>query len=195
MKLKPYRFLGVLVSCIILSACAIAPSKPKSFASLGKFEQYQLNKATFRISFKGDPDMAQSTAEEIALLKAAKATIDAGYQYFHVLDEAKPQRPRRTVVYPDYPYGAYGPYGYGGFGRWSRYGYGGYGWPADPFYGATVYNLDPVEVSYTIVCSTTPSDQRDEFDARIILQSLGPKYHLNPDGSARPIEQPQPKTP
>ncbi len=174
------RILSVSLLSLILSACAFAPPKPKSFNQLGKFEQYQLNQGTFRVSFSGDPDLPQARAEEIILLKAAKATVEAGYRYFHVVEQSRPTQPRRTVVYPDYPPGFY--HGYG-FRRW------GYGYPwGDPFYGATVYNLDPVEISYTIACSNTPSEQRDEFDAKLILQSLGPKYHLNPDGSAQPIE-------
>lgn len=179
------RLLSVALLALLLSACAFAPPKPRSFNQLGKFEQYQLNQATFRVSFSGDPDMPQSRAEEIILLKAAKATVEAGYRFFHVVEQSQPQQPRRTVVYPDYPPGFYSGWGY------RRWGYAGYPW-ADPFYGATVYNLDPVEISYTIACSNTPSEQRDEFDAKLILQSLGPKYHLNPDGSARPIEPPAP---
>jgi hypothetical protein len=182
------RLFSVALLSLIVSACAFAPPKPKSFNQLGKFEQYQLNQATFRVSFSGDPDMPQSRAEEIILLKAAKATVEAGYRFFHVVEQSQPQpQPRRSVVYPDYPPGFYHGYGY------RRWGYG-YPW-GDPFYAATVYNLDPVEISYTIACSNTPSEQRDEFDAKLILQSLGPKYHLNPDGSAHPIEPPVPLAP
>lgn len=174
------RLLSITVLSLLVSACAFAPPKPRSFSQLGKFEQYQLNQATFRVSFKGDPDMSDARAEEIILLKAAKATVESGYRFFHVVEQSRPQQPRRTVVYPDYPPGFYSGWGY------RRWGYG-YPW-ADPFYGATIYNLDPVEISYTIACSNAPSEQRDEFDAKLILQSLGPKYYLNPDGSARPIE-------
>lgn len=166
----------------LLSGCVTSPAKPKTFATLGQFEQYQLNTAIYRITFKGSPNMRQGTAEEIALLKAAKTTADAGYRYFQVLSESKPE-PRQGVMYPDPMFGP-------PFGIYSRLGYRHwpyYGMYADPFYQPVVYNIDPVEVSYTISCSKTPSTAHDEFDATLILASLGPKYYLNTDGSPRMI--------
>lgn len=170
------------LTALLFTGCATTPRQPPSFNSLGNFEQFQLNQAIFRVKFTGKPNMSQGTAEEIALLKAAKTALDAGYHYFHVLNESKDPAVRRTVVYPDpwlntYPYRSRWPY-YGG-----RYGWG---WPNDPFY-TTTYTVEPVEVSYTIKCSNTPSAQNDEFDARLILRSLGPKYYLNTDGSAQVI--------
>lgn len=183
--MKNISKLSITALCfgLLLSGCAMTPPKPRTFANLGQFEQYQLNTAIFRVTFRGDPDMSQGIAEEIALLKAAKTTVEAGYRYFSVIDQSKP-RQRRTVVYPDYP-----PFGFYGSRRWP------YGLYNDPFYSSTVYNIDPVEVNYTIHCSKTPSSQKDEFDANLILTSLGPKYYLNANGSARVIEVPQAKAP
>lgn len=169
-----------LLAVSLISGCATTPRQPPSFANLGQFEQYQLNTAIFRIRFVGDPNMSQGTAEEIALVKAAKTTLDAGYRYFYVLNESKAPRNRRTLVYPDtfYSspwYGPYAPYR----ARWPYY----QGWN-DPFYHATVYNLDPVDISYTIKCSHQPSAQQEEFDARLIVSTLGAKYYLSPDSSA-----------
>ncbi len=175
---------GLLVAGLI-SGCATTPKQPPTFANLGQFEQYQLNTAIFRIRFIGDPNMSQGTAEEIALLKAAKTTLDAGYRYFYVLNETKAPPTRRTVIYPDAFSGSpwYGPYR-------SRWPYYNQGWN-DPFYHATVYNLDPVDVSYTIKCSNTPSAQNEEFDAKLIVSSLGAKYYLHTDTSASPQTTPQ----
>lgn len=189
--------LSTALCLALMTGCASTPRQPPSFASLGNFEQFQLNQAIFRVKFTGDARMSQGTAEEITLLKAAKTTIDAGYRYFHVLNDNKEPPVRRTVVYSDPWYGLNG-YGYSGFGpygfrhsRWPYYGSSyGWGWPSDPFYGTTVYNVDPVEVSYTIKCSNTMSAQNDEFDAQLIMRSLGPKYYLNTDGSARVVEPP-----
>lgn len=193
MNKKPAMLLLTsLLSGLLFTGCVTLPRQPPSFASLGKFEQYQLNTAIFRVRFVGDPDMSRGTAEEIALLKAAKTTVDAGYRYFYVLDQSKEPQSRRTVVYPDVYgrpwFGPYGPYR-------SRWPYYGYGWPDDPFYGGVAYNIDPVEVSYTIKCSTTTSATGEEFDAKLILSSLGPKYYLNPDGSPYIIQPMAPKTP
>lgn len=184
--------IGSVLSSAILGGCAMTPPKPKTFATLGQYEQYQLNTAIFRITFKGDPDMPQGMAEEIALLKAAKTTVDNGFRYFQVLDSSKPSQ-RQRVYYPapmfdGPPFGYYGRYGYRG-------GWPYYGMYNDPFFNEpVVYNVDPVEVSYTISCSKTPSTAHDEFDAKLILASLGPKYYLNADGTPRIIEPVTPQT-
>ncbi|XID74866.1 hypothetical protein ACF3NA_10220 [Alkanindiges sp. WGS2144] len=176
LRLSPL-LLALLIAA--LAGCASISRQPPSFASLGQFEQYQLNTAIFRIRFVGDPNMSPGVAEEIALLKAAKTALDHDYRYFYVLSETKTPKLRRTVVYPGSFAGSpwYGPY----HSRWPHYGWG---WN-DPFYDSVVYNVDPVEISYTIKCSTTPSAQHEEFDARLIMASLGSKYYLNPDGSPR----------
>jgi hypothetical protein len=186
------RALAGLTFVLILTSCAIAPPAPKSFANLGKFEQYQLNTAIFRVRFSGDADMSPATAEEIALLKAAKTTLDAGYRYFQVIDQSKPAAVGRRVVYTDPFARAWGwpsAYGYGGYrSRWGYYN-SGWGWPNDPFYQGVGYAIDPVEVSYTIKCSNTPSQKGEEFDARLIMASLGHKYYLNADGTPRVMPQ------
>lgn len=183
-----------LAAALLLSACATTPPAPKSFVSLGQFEQYQLNTAIYRVRFTGKPDMSAATAEEIALLKAAKTTLDAGYRYFIVLDQSKSAPSRRAVVYPDGLYDGWNsPAWYGGY-RWPYYNRGWYGWN-DPFYQGVIYNLDPVEVSYTIKCSNTASQKGEEFDARLIMSSLGAKYYLNADGTPRVIVNPSNKNP
>ena len=191
---------GSLLSVGLMSGCATMPKQPPTFANLGKFEQYQLNTAIFRIRFIGDPNMSQGTAEEIALVKAAKTTLDAGYRYFYVLNESKVPQTRRTVVYPNTFYNSpwYGsPYGgsyrsrspfYDSQFRNSPFYNQGWGWN-DPYYQSTVYNLDPVDVSYTIKCSNTSSADNEEFDATLIMSSLGAKYYLNAGGSPRMIPQ------
>lgn len=185
-----------LTAGLMLSGCVMAPSAPKSFASLGQFEQYQLNSAIYRVRFTGDPDMNAATAEEIALLKAAKTTLDAGYRYFMVLDQSKSTPSRRTIVYPDALYGGWNsPAWYGGYRGHGLnrpyYNRGWYGWN-DPLYEGVVYNLDPVDVSYTIKCANTPSQKGEEFDARLIMSSLGAKYYLNADGTPRVIPRATP---
>ena len=195
-----HRLCALLLSAGLLatgfiSGCATMPTQPPSFASLGQFEQYQLNTAIFRIRFIGDPNMSQGSAEEIALVKAAKTTLDAGYRYFYVLKESKTPQTRRSVVYPDaFAYSPwYGsPYGlhrshasfYDSQFRNSPFYNQGWGWN-DQFYQGTVYNLDPVDVSYTIKCSKTSSTDNEEFDARLIMSSLGAKYYLDANGNPR----------
>lgn len=186
----------------LISGCATTPKQAPTFANLGQFEQYQLNTAIYRIRFIGDPNMSQGTAEEIALVKAAKTTLDAGYRYFYVLNESKAPQTRRTVVYPE-PFSNapwYGPYGsyrsrspfYNSPFNNSPFYNQGWGWN-DPYYQGTVYNLDPVDISYTIKCSNTSSADNEAFDATLIMSSLGRKYFLDTNGTPRVLQQPVPE--
>ena len=190
--LWPMLLSGSLLAMGLISGCATTPTQPPTFASLGSFEQFQLNTAIFRIRFIGEPSMSQGTAEEIALVKAAKTTLDAGYRYFYVLHESQAPQPRRTVILPD-PlshnpwYGPYGSYRSRSPFNNSPFYNQGWGWN-DPYYQGTVYHLDPVDVSYTIKCSNTASADHEEFDAKLIMSSLGAKYYLETDGAPRIIK-------
>lgn len=165
----------MLVGTLVFSGCATTPHAPRTFNQLGQFSTYPLNQNTFRVSFKASPNMNYGTAEEITLLKAAQVTVQKGFRYFTVLQDPSNQLqkpPRQAVIYsaPDfYPPGFYRRFP----GFWS-----------DPFYDSPrVVNLDPIEVSYSISCTQTQSgDNKNAFDARLILGSLGQKYGLSPNG-------------
>lgn len=181
--MKKLFIAAAIGASLILAGCATTPSKPLTFDQLGQFSSTPLNAQTFRISFKASPNMSYGTAEEITLVKAAQATVQKGFQFFKVLDDPSnrtQQPPRQAVVYPSppsYPYGYYRRYP--GF------------WP-DPFYDMPrVVTLDPTQVAYTIECfKNEKSAPKDAFDARLILQSLGPKYGLSSTGEVLPAPEP-----
>ena len=177
--MKKLMFAAALSAGAILSGCATAPSKPLTFDQLGQFSATPLNAQTFRISFNASPNMSYGTAEEITLVKAAQATVQKGFQFFKVLDDPSnrsQQPPRQAVVYP-----SPSPYPYGYYRRYPGF------WP-DPFYDMPrVVTLDPTQVAYTIECfKNAKAAPQDAFDARLILQSLGPKYGLSPAGEILP---------
>ena len=174
-----------MVAAIALSGCAMSPSKPLTFDQLGQFSSVPLNSQTYRISFVARHNINYGMAQEITLVKAAQTTLQNGFRYFKVLDDpiSRNQPPRQTVVYstPSYaPYGYYG--GYSGF------------WPT-PFYDTPqVVNIEPVQISYTIECYRDQTKSTSNaFDARLILQSLGPKYGLNSNGQILAPLPPQTK--
>lgn len=177
--MKNLLLAAAAAASLTLAGCASAPSKPLTFDQLGQFGSTPLNAQTFRISFKARPNMSYGTAEEITLVKAAQAAVQNGFQFFKVLDDPSnrtQQPPRQAVVYP-----APAPYPYGYYRRYPGY------WP-DPFYDMPqVVTLDPAQVAYTIECfKNAKSAPQDAFDARLILQSLGPKYGLSSAGEILP---------
>ena len=183
-------YIGLLLLAMgSLSACSTMPSKPLSFDKLGQFEAYPLNTQSFRVSFKTDRSLSYGTAEEIALLKSAQTALKHDFAFFKVLDDPSnrtQKAPRQAVVYPAPMYNPY-PYGY-------------YRGRHTPFYDPFFYNqpqvvqIDPTEVSYSIECfKNKASAPSDAFDAKLILQSLGPKYGLGPTGEVLPVEPTAPK--
>lgn len=166
-----------LVSTLMFTGCVTTPSQPLTFDQLGNYSATPLNSQIYRISFQATAQMNFGTAEEITLLKAAQTTVQKGFQFFKVQDDPSNRAqkpPRQAVVYsaPMFPYGYY-----------RRH-------PAfyDPFYDTPqVVNIDPILVSYTIHCFKNQKEApSDAFDARLILQSLGAKYGLNPAGEIIP---------
>ncbi len=175
--------LLLIGSATLLSACSTL-STPRSFAELGKYDQFRLNSNIFRVTYQSRSESTAARAEEIALLKAAQVTVQNGFRYFEITDKLLPSdQPNVIVASPMFNY--YGSFGYyGGYGRYPfRHGFG-YGYDY-PFYGPNYYTVpQKVIVSYTINCTNTAKpDQSQQYDATIILASLGQRYGLNPDGS------------
>ncbi|AXI04232.1 CC0125/CC1285 family lipoprotein [Aquirhabdus parva] len=192
LQLKRAAVLSFMLigSAALLSSCATTPS---SFAELGKYDQFKLNTNIFRVTYQARNESTAARAEEIALLKAAQVTVQNGYRYFEITDKLLPSDQPNVIVAANPMFNYYGSFGYyGGYGRYPfrhSIGYIGYDYPLYPqaYYGVP----QKVIVSYTIHCSNTAKpDENGQYDATIILTSLGPRYGLNPDGS--PILPPPP---
>jgi hypothetical protein len=176
-----------MTTALLLTGCSTM--QERTFASVGHFEQFQLNDALFRVSYVGNGYTRQSDAEEIALLQSARVALQHGYRYFQITDDLSASRvipPTRAVVSFDV-YGGGPLYQQNGVVYRGRTAY-------DRFYGNGLYDdwsfPTRIQVNYTIACSQTQSTDKRQFDAQIILKTLGPKYNLNPDGS----EKNQPST-
>ncbi len=178
------RMLWVGLSALLLVSCA--SMQYRSFSSLGEFEEFQLNDALYRVSYVGNGYTSQSEAEQIALLQAARLTLQQGFRYFSVVEDGSVSRvvPQQRAwnagvgVYGGYGSGYYYPYAYNS------------GWYLhDRFQSAYFSNwdfMDRVQVNYTIAVTKIKSNQQVQFDAQTILRSLGSRYHLNLDGSEMP---------
>lgn len=175
-----------MTTTLLLTGCSTMQERP--FASLGHFEQFQLNDALFRVSYVGNGYTRQSDAEEITLLQAARVSLQHGYRYFQITDDPSTSKvvpSGRTIVGFDV---------YGGGPLYANNGFFYRGPTAyDRFYGSGWYGMGyddwsfptRIQVNYTIACSQTQSTDKRQFDAQIILKTLGPKYNLNPDGSEK----------
>lgn len=187
--IKPLKLLTVATLSALTVACVSVPATPKSFNQLGQFQHIALNANTYRIQFKTNGQLSYGHAEEIALVKSAQFTLEQGYAFFKVLDDPSnrlnQQAPRQTVVYPSRSM-------FDGYYYHPRYRNHPLFWHDPIFDTPYVVELEPNEVSYTIQLLTPEQATGDAFEAKLILQSLGEKYQLNPDGSPKIIQPSQP---
>jgi len=172
------------LSALLITGCASL--QHRSFSSLGQFEDFQLNDELYRVRYVGNGYTSQSEAEQIALVQAARITVQNGYRYFSVVEDGSVSRVVPQQRAWNAGLGVYGGYGSGYYYPYSHNG----GWYLhDRFQSAYFSNwdfMDRVQVNYTIAVTKTKSNQQTQFDAQTILRSLGTRYRLNPDGSEMP---------
>jgi hypothetical protein len=75
------RLLRHFVVIATLSACAM-PSDYHETGFRGGFSEAQLDRAVFRVTYKGNVTQKQSETDELALLRSAEVAQLHGYGYF-----------------------------------------------------------------------------------------------------------------
>lgn len=168
-----------------VAACQVSPT-PYQPATAGSravdarygYSDQQIEPDRFRVTFSGNSYTDRETVERYLLYRAAQLTVERGFDHFILADR---DTDKKTRTYVDRPFG-----GYAGFGYWSphwRYYGSGFGWRGwnpyfgDPFFDRTidVRTVERYEAVAEIVLGrgTKPQNVR-AFDARAVLQSLGP---------------------
>lgn len=183
------RLLTAVAATAILAlgACATAtPYQPlaRTGTTTGGYSERSLEANRWQVSFSGNSLTDRRTVESYLLYRAAELTVQQGYDWFSVIDR---NTDRDTRVYAD-PYfndwgGYWGPswrlYG-GRFGGWSRWGYwGGWGPGFGPGWGPSAFDYRTVtkfEANAEIFMGRgpKPADDRRAFDARAVMERLGP---------------------
>ena len=184
------RYAALAASALLvatLAACATAtPYQPniRGQATSGGFSEVRLEADRFRVNFAGNSLTSRETVEGYLLYRAAELTVAQGYDWFAVVDR-QTDRDARTYVEPDPFYRPwYGPSYNFWRPSWRYYG-GGYGWRSwDPFFGdpfwgdrMDVRTVERFEASAEIVMHRGPKPQDDAraFDARAVMDNLGPR--------------------
>jgi len=187
MRFRKAAISAALAVAAGLSACATAtpyqPNIPGQQAS-GGFSETRIEADRFRVNFTGNSLTSRETVEGYLLYRAAELTVSEGYDYFLIADR-QTDKQSRTYVEPD-PF--YRPYYGGGFGYWRpswRYYGAGFGWRSwdpfwgDPFWGdrVDVRTVNKYEASAEIVMrkGAKPAGDPHAFDARAVMQSIGPR--------------------
>ncbi|PZQ61433.1 MAG: hypothetical protein DI570_12550 [Phenylobacterium zucineum] len=175
-------------AAVALGGCATStPYQPLAQAgpTRGGYAEQVIEPERLRVTFAGN---ALTTREEVELgmlYRAAELTVARGYDWFELADRATD---KKTTVYGGGPsrFGSLG-FGHGvGHGFGHGVGFGHHGWAS--WHGAGFYDgfggasLSPQD-RYTAVGEVLirrgpkPADNAEAFDARAVLQNLGPRIH------------------
>jgi len=182
------RTIGAtIVGAMALAACATPtpyqPATGQGFYRNGYSDQ-QIEPNRFQVSFSGNDLTSRETVERYLLYRAAQLTLERGFDHFILADRDTNVR-SRTYSTPNFG-GAYaGGFGWGGgWGPAWRYRSRAFGWRSwDPFWGDPFFDrsvdirtVDKYEAMAEIVTGRGPKPANNvrAFDARAVLQSLGP---------------------
>lgn len=181
---------GCMLGLAMLSACATATPYQPDIAvesgrpALGGFSEQRIEPDRFRVSFAGNSLTSRETVESYLLYRAAELTAAQGFDWFTIADR-QTDRKARTYAQTDPFYNSW----YGGhFGHfapsWRYYGHG-HGWNTwgphmgSPFFGdrLDVRTIEKFEATAEIVMrrGAKPADDPAAFDARAVLENLGPR--------------------
>ena len=141
-------------------------------------EQIEANR--FRVSFAGNSLTSRETVERYLLYRAAQLTLERGADYFILVDRDT-EKKTRTYATPSF---APGPYGYGYWSPYWRYYSPSFGWRSwDPYWGDPFFDrqVDVRTVDRYVAMAEVvigrgpkPADNLRAFDARSVIQNLGP---------------------
>lgn len=178
-------------STLLVAGCATEttyrPATGQGFNRSG-YSERQVEPNRFLVSFAGNSVTSRDTVERYLFFRAAELTLQNGYDYFLMADRDTNLQ-SRTYSTP-----GIGGFGYGGFGgywgpSWRYYGRG-FGWRNyDPFFGGfggpwgndfDVRTIDRYEATAEIVMrkGPIPRDNIRAFDARKVVDSIGPSVVL-----------------
>ena len=196
---------GALLTAGCATETTYHPAVGQGFSRTG-FSERQVEPNRWLVNFAGNTVTSRDTVERYLLFRAAQLTLEQGSDYFVEVDRDT-DRQTRTYSTPGFGPGyGYGGLGYGGFGGfWSpgwrfHRGFGGWGgWGfGDPFFDDyDVRTVDRVEAQAQIVMyhGAVPRDNPRAFNARAVVQTLGPSIVLPGQEHDRRGPPPRPMSP
>ena len=201
------RTLALCASALVMAACATAtPYQPASQpGGFDGFSQTMLQADRARITFGGNSLTKRDTVENYLLFRAAETALERGYDWFELQERDTEERTRRSVSpRPGYgslydPYFGYSfyrprfgwsrPYRYSRFAGFNRYRGFGRSRFYDPFYdpffddGYDVREITKYRATAEVRFGNgrPPAGADRAFDARQVVQNLGPTIRLPDD--------------
>jgi hypothetical protein len=179
---------AVIAGGLALASCVTAtPYQPATGSGAYRtgYWDEQLDSNHFRVTFAGNSLTSRETVERYLLYRAAELTVQNGFDHFVLVDR---DTETKTSTYVDR---GFGPSSFGGYWhpywRWYRPRFGWRSW--DPFYDDPFWDRDfdmrtvqRFEASANVATGRgpKPADNLRAFDAREVLERLGPNIQTPP---------------
>ncbi len=160
--------IALIAVVTILAGCATSYQK-QSFS--GGFDETQLDKNVFRVTFKGNGYTSADRAADLCLLRSADLTLSNGYHYFAIV-ESKEGTSQSAVRTPTQSYTNTNITGttYGG-------GFNATGSSTTTTYGGQTFLIRKPSASNTIIMLNDRAEvQGMTYDAQFLYDSLSKKY-------------------
>jgi hypothetical protein len=172
--LKPA--LLAVTAALALSACATAtPYGPAGVDSRYGYSEQRVDADRYRISFAGNSVTSREQVEMALLLRAAEITAENGFDWFSTVNRATDRDVRLQGIPDPFYRDRYSPF----WGpSWRYYSRGSWSLWGDPFgRDFDVREIDRFEASAEIVMGrgAKPAGDANAFDAREVIQNLGPR--------------------
>ena len=165
-----------LAAILLLAGCATTtPYGPATQGGGYGFSDQRIESNRYRITFRGNSSTPRETVENSLLYRAAELTVDQGFDYFVVIEnETDANTSLRGTSYPAFycRYGVGHPF-HRSFYAFPYYAYGfGWGYPYDSYVReVTRYSAVAFVAMHQ---GEKPSDNPNAFNAREVLDNLGP---------------------
>ncbi len=158
--MRPFVALSLLVFSLV--GCS-TPYQRKGFT--GGFSDSRIDASTFLVEFKGNGATSQQTVQTYLLYRCAELTAEAGYDYF-ILAGADTGAEHLSIAMPGHYSGT--TTGSAGFATTT----GTY--TPGPVLPVTKFNASAIIKAFH---GEKPADNPAAFNAREVLQYLGPTVH------------------
>ncbi|CAL4865979.1 hypothetical protein MMA231_00216 [Asticcacaulis sp. MM231] len=166
--------LMAAIALTALSACSTpTPYQPALSTAAPSaqrgYSETRLEQDRYRLSFAGNDMTRRETVEDYLLFRASELTLDAGYDWFEIVNRNTDEK-RRIATYGD-PFMDSFSWRYYSRNRWSRWGAWGADWSTD----TVEYNRYEASAEILLHKGPKPEGNPKAYDARSIQSSLGPR--------------------
>ena len=170
--------MAVILPLVLASCATIPPYQAASGSGDYGYAEQKIEADRFRVTFNGNASTSRQAVENFLLYRAAELTIETGNDYFVITENDTETHTSYSVTsrFPRYGRRSYfiGPREY--YYSYPYYSYGfEWGYPYDrEIENVNEYTRYTAEAYITVHPGAKPTDDANAFDARAVLENLGP---------------------